>query len=360
MFICGNSHKVRRFVENMATSEFTDPMIQYLTSIMKAVTTLKNWSFQDIELCLTSPSYREELLQLPSIQEMPEVVDDLNSLQGIADRGTNNTTVNGILSRIRMLSNSKFLANMFYQPAKLDDNGKPILDFRKFMDNEPTGNPDFDKYGYCVTIQASYDSWQDYQSLILAFFEDKINFNVFSRIELPQEERKPVLKWIDEPHKVIKSVARYYKGSNVEFRKYRCKNLFTGHSIDQMGEAAKSLLEGGSQITSYKTESLADFEKFGHAFAPYDDAKELYASLAEKWEAVNKVRLPSGNNCPAFIAKMVAPPKKVKDRSARRQECAEIFGRPWKEVSKTIQEKKRMYQKLDVLREEEQQKSRRK
>ena len=38
-------------------------------------------------------------------------------------------------------------------------------------------------------------------------------------------------------------------------------------------------------------------------FDPYT-AEELYKSLPEKWEAVNKIRLPSGKDCPAFIAQM--------------------------------------------------------
>lgn len=336
------------FINGEATTEFSDLMRQFLVSATKAATTRKNWSFQDIDLVLVSPSFREELLNSAKIQNMPEVAEDLKRLQVMAEKGSASNTVDGIISRIRMLSNNKLLANMFYQPAKLNSRGKPILDFRKYMDNKPTGDPAFDKYGYVVTIQASYDAWQENQPLILGFFEDKINFNVFSRIELEQKDRVPVIKWIDEPHKVINSVAKYYKGSNVEFRKYRCKNLFTGHSIEQMGDAANSLLDGGAQITSYKTERLSELERFAHLFDPYTDAKELYAGLPDKWVAVNKVRLPSGANCPAFIARMMPPPKKVKDRSSRREDCSKQFGRPWKEVTKEILDRKLHYQKLDA------------
>ena len=170
---------------------------------------------------------------------------------------------------------------------------------------------------------------------------------MFSRVDTDQTNRRPVCKWIDEPHKVIRKVAKYYKGANVEFRKYRCKNVFTGHSIDQMGDAAKSLLDGGAQFTSYKTESLKDLERLAHVFAPYDDPKELYSSLPDKWEAVNKVRLPSGKDCPAFIAKMEAPPPFIRSREKRRQECALLFGRHWKEVRNGIQNKRLEYQAKD-------------
>lgn len=209
------------------------------------------------------------------------------------------------------------------------------------MDNEEGG------YGHVICIYAS-EVWDEHQATILGFMEDKINFNAFSRVDIPQNKRKPVLKWIDEPHKVIKRIEDRLAGTAVEFRKYRVKNLFTGHSIDQMGKAAKSLMDGGVQITSYKTESTDDLKRFSHQFAPYENEKELYASLPEKHVAINKVRLPSGKSFPAFIAEMVAPPKFVKDRSNVWQKSAEKYGRHWKEVKQMIQEKRSLYYEMDV------------
>jgi hypothetical protein len=233
------------------------------------------------------------------------------------------------------------MANMFYQDPKVTDEGKPVLDLRSIMDNPEGG------YGHTVVIQASYDAWQDNQATILGFFVDKINFNAFSRIDQEQENRKPILVWIDEPHKVIKSIEGRLAGTAVEFRKYRVKNLFTGHSIEQMGAAANSLMDGGAQITSYKTERLSELQRFSHIFKPYDNAKDLYESLPEKWKAINAVRLPSGKSCPAFLADMLPPPDFVKDRTAAWQESAEKYGRPWKEVRDDIQHKRQLYNELD-------------
>ena len=44
---------------------------------------------------------------------------------------------------------------------------------------------------------------------------------------------------------------------------------------------------------------------------------------------------------------MVAPPKEVKDRSYVWQDCAEKYGRHWKEVRASIQDKRSHYQELD-------------
>lgn len=331
------------FINSLSnTGEFTDRMQQYVTSCLRAISTKANWSFLDLELALTSPSYREELLKDEKVRAMPDVIRDLNTLQEKAISGKAESITGPIMNRVKILSGTQTMANLFFQEPMLDDKGNSVLDFRKLMDNKEGG-----RYGHVITIQASYDAWNDKQAILLGFLEDKINFNAFSRIDTPQKDRKPVLKWIDEPHKVIKNIEDRLSGTSVEFRKYRIKNLFTGHAIEQMGKAANALLHGGAQITSYKTEKLSEFERFSHQFKPYTDAKELYDNLPEKWKAVNSVRLPSGKPCPAFIADMVAPPKEIKDRSYIYELCAKKYGRPWKEVRDTIQAKRDLYLSKD-------------
>jgi hypothetical protein len=330
------------FINSLSnTGEFTDKMGQFVNSCMRAITFRKGWSFLDLELALTSPSFREELLELDAIRKEPDIVRDLEQLQKMALEGKTNTTIDGIVSRLKVLSSSKFMANLFYQPPKFNEDGTPLFDMRKLMDNQEGG------YGHVICIYAS-EIWDEHQATILGFMEDKINFNAFSRVDIPQSERKPVLKWIDEPHKVIKRLENKIAGTAVEFRKYRVKYLFTGHSIDQMGKAAKSLMDGGVQITSYKTESVEDLKRFKNQFAPYSDPDELYSSLPEKHVAINKIRLPSGENCPAFIAEMVKPPDFVKDRSHVWQQSAEKYGRHWKDVIKMIQDKRMKYYELDI------------
>lgn len=331
------------FINSLSkTGEFTDRMQQYVVSCMRAVTTRPHWSFLDLELALTSPAYRTELLARQEVRNMPDVVRDLGHLQTKAAEGKDGAIIDPIMSRIRTLSSTQFLANLFYQEPKRDTAGQPALDLRRIMDNPEGG------YGHVVCIQASHDAWQEHQATILGFFEDKINFNAFSRIDMNQVNRKPVLKWIDEPHKVIRAIEGKLAGTAVEFRKYRVKNLFTGHSIDQMGAAADALLDGGAQITSYKTKRLSELSRFAHSFAPYDDAKELYDALPEKWRAVNAVRLPSGKSCPAFIADMAPPPPPVKDRAYIWRQCSERYGRHWKTVRDSIQNKRAMYQEKDA------------
>jgi hypothetical protein len=329
------------FINKQSSGEFTDQMVQYVVSCMRAITTGNRWSFLDLELALTSPSYREQLVGRDEVQKMPDVVRDLLTLQDKAERGSLDSFIAPIISRLRVLSGTQFMTNLFFQEPKLEGSGKPVLDLRKIMDNPEGG------YGHVVCIQASFDAWQEAQSTILGFFNDKIDFNSFSRIEIDQDERKPCLKWIDEPHKIKHTIADNLEQTAVEFRKYRVKSLLTGHTIDQLGKAAHAVLAGGAQITSYKTEELKDLDRFAHAFAPYDDARSLYEMLPDKHVAVNKVRLPSGKDCPAFIAEMVAPPKEVKDRRYAWEVSAKKYGRPWKDVRDGIQLKRFIYAELD-------------
>lgn len=321
--------------------KFSDRMRQYITSALRAITTMKSWSFLDLELCLTSPVYREELLEKDEVKKQPDVVRDLLLLQDKTLEGKDRTIVDPIIARLRELSSTQFMTNLFFQLPKLDVNGEPVLNIRKIMDNPEGG------YGHIVLIKATSDAWQEAQAILLGFMEDKLNFNAFSRVDIPQSERKPVLKWLDEPHKVIKTIERQLSGTSVEFRKYRVKNLFTGHSIGQMGKATNALMDGGAQITSYKTERDTELKRFSHMFKPYDDEKILYDALSVQHTAINKVKLPSGKDCPAFIAEMMPPPKIVKDRDYMWTECSKRYGRPWKEVSNSINERRSSYQEKD-------------
>lgn len=323
------------------TGILSDRMEQYLISCMRAITTSAEWDFLDLELALTSPSYRQELLARPAVQQMADVVHDLGTLQDRAIDGKEGAILDPILARLKTLSSTQFIANLFMQPPKFGKNGQPALDLRHIMDNPEGG------YGHVVCIKASGDAWQAKQATILGFMLDKVNFNAFSRVDIPQDERKPCMVWIDEPHKIIRTIQKGLAGTSVEFRKYRVKNLFSAHSIDQMGAATDSLLDGGVQITSYKTERLSEFARYAHMFKPYDNPVEIYESLPDKWRAINTVRLPSGRTCPAFMADMAPPPKKVKDRSYAWQQSAERYGRPWKEVRDAMRRKREKYQILD-------------
>lgn len=69
------------YINSNATGELTDRMLQYITSAARAVFSDPSKSLLYVELCLRSPSYRQEILDNTRLNDMPEVKKDLEYLQ---------------------------------------------------------------------------------------------------------------------------------------------------------------------------------------------------------------------------------------------------------------------------------------
>lgn len=323
---------LRQLVSGMATSEFTNRMDRYLAAAARAAGSAP----LDIELALTSPAYREELLARPEIAEQLDIVADLQALQDKSRRGSDDISVDGILSRLRVLSADRFRTNLFYQEPT-----QP-LDFRKFADNPEGG------YGYCVTIYCDKTSYgPDGQEAILTYLLAKVLLEgAYSRVDIDPAARKPFVVLLDEPHRYIKGemAAKLGEDAAVELRKYRCKLVMFGHSRAQLGDLWEAFEAGGIQVTMYKSKNVKAFRDMAAVIAPLDP-EDAWSSLGQH-EAVVTRKLPSKREV-AFIAKMAAPPERVKDRSARREASLRQYGRPWKEVSHEIQERRMEYAQKD-------------
>lgn len=316
------------FINNLATEKFSEKMSYYLNAT-KAVLIKPEKGLIDMLLALTSPSYRDELMQEKFIQNQPEVYDTLNVLQQKSLSGTDMSTIEPILTRLNILIGNKFLANLFLQPPKLKNN-KPVLDFRKYMDNKEGG------YGYCVLIRIPKAEFTtDVVNIIASFIISKIWTAVLSRIDTPKNKRKPFVFVADEPHQYIKGSGNIYKEAGVESGKYRMKLVWLAHSLSQFGEFKTALTSGGAQYTAYKTKSYKEFKELENEFKEFN-IEELYQDLPKRWVAVNKIYLPKTDDVPTFIGDMLPPPRFVKDRSYRRLECSKEFGREFKDVSKYI------------------------
>lgn len=325
---------LRQFVAGMATSEFTDRMERYLSAAARGAGAAP----LDLELALTSPSYREELLSRPEIAEQQDIVADLTALQEKAKRGSESSTVEGILSRLRLLGADRFRANLFYQEPK------ETLDFRRYADNPEGG------YGYCVTIYCDKNSYgADGQEAILTYLFAKVLLEAgYSRVDIEPAARKPFVIELDEPHRFIKGdfATKLGEDAAVELRKYRVKLAMFGHSRSQIGKLWDAFESGGVQVTMYKSKNVQAFRDMAAVIAPLDP-EQAWASLGQH-EAVVTRKLPSKQEV-SFICKMAAPPAQVKDRSVRRETCARQFGRPWKEVRDEIQNRRAVYAAKDAV-----------
>lgn len=63
-------------------------------------------------------------------------------------------------------------------------------------------------------------------------------------------------------------------------------------SPGQLGDVWEAFGSGGSQIIAYKSENMNDYNRIAQQLSPYETGY-VYENLAEKWEAVCKIRLPN-------------------------------------------------------------------
>jgi len=333
------------FINQLASSEFSDRMEYFLTPVGKGVLTDPRRGLLDVVLALSSPVYREELLQDPVIQQQSEVVDVLRELQQKAIKGSDKTLVQPILDRLNLLAGKRTLANIFLQQEKLDPDGKPVLDFRRMMDEG----------GYFVGLRIpKAELGRDGVNRVASFLMAKIWLATLSRLDTAQSKRRPFYTIIDEPHNCLEGTGPLLDGEiGVEARKYRNKMIFLAHSAEQFGKYKAGIYAGGPFFNFFKTELQKTFIDHAEKLTPLE-ARRLYEQLPKRWVAACKMELPGTDSLPAFICHMTAPPKPVKDRSYRRAECSKQFGRHWKEVTEYIQGKRRITLQDEAWREERQ------
>lgn len=319
---------VAYFINTMANSEggegFSPRMDYYFQAAGRSVLGMPGHGMMDLILALSSSGYREQILE--RVKDQPEVYAALADLQARSGKkeDTSKSIVQPILERINRLCNQRQLANIFLQPPNEN------IDFRRWMDEG----------GHFVGIRVPKGVLgRDNVTRIVTFLVAKLWLATLTRADVPPEQRKP-FGWItDEPHNFIDGVGHLLDDLSVECRKYRMAPMWLGHGIKQFGEHFASLTSGGCKLSLFRTETLNDMKALGHMLAPYT-AEEAYQQLPKRWATINRVDLPNADDVPAFMAKTEPPPKRVKDRSYRRVECAQIYGRPWKEVVDYIMEKR--------------------
>ena len=331
------------FINQLASSEFSDRMEYFLSPVGKGVLTDPRRGLLDVVLALSSPVYREELLQDQTIQQQSEVVDVLRELQQKAVKGSDKTLVQPILDRLNLLAGKRTLVNIFLQQEKLGQDGKPVLDFRKMMDEG----------GYFVGLRIpKAELGKDGVNRVASFLMAKIWLATLSRLDTPQSKRRPFYTIIDEPHNCLEGTGPLLDGEiGVEARKYRNKMIFLAHSAEQFGKYKAGIYAGGPFFNFFKTEFQKTFIDHAEKLTPLE-ARKLYEQLPKRWVAACKMELPSADSLPAFICHMTAPPRPVKDRSYRRSQCSEYFGRHWKEVTDYIQGKRKITLRDEAWREE--------
>jgi hypothetical protein len=336
------ANKVSEFFLNFIdklTEDMGDPFSQRMRNIAKSAgrATLINPSngLMDMVAVLRDADYRHHIMSLIK-DSQPGVYRVLASL----DKTNKDNSLDGIADRIAVLSGDITLSNLFLQPPKLTEDGKPLLDYRTFMDNDAGG------YGYFVGIRIPRHLEDAIPKLAFFQFAKVWLCTKSGEADIPDKEQgHPFVFIVDEPHVVAREGRELFEQASVEARKYRCKLSWLMHSPTQFdgrrslgNRHAPSVLEqvlsGGLNITGYKTEKIPDYRTFAAQFAPFTD-EEIYNSLQPRDHAINKLSLDT--NSTPFIADMPHGRVFVKDRSYRRAECSAMYGRPWRKVVEMIE-----------------------
>jgi hypothetical protein len=140
----------------------------------------------------------------------------------------------------------------------------------------------------------------------------------------------------DEPHQ-FPSIAAKAEEQWVEARKWRLALTWCFHSWSYLSRDLVDIMKaGGPQYLLYQT-SKDTWETLAEEIAPYtvEDALRI-----PQYHAI--VRMSCRGPVEPFVARMSAPPAKVKDRGHVRQMCKGKYGRPLGQVRDLIYRRERL------------------
>jgi len=314
------SAQLVNFVQQLG-HESTPRMESYLTAAGKAVLGNPQNGLLEVILALTSAEYRERILSdgVANIQ----VADTLRALHD-AGEGMQQQIVGPILNRLNLLLGNEAMANCLLQ------RGNPEIDFRKWLDGDKNGP-------YFIGLRVPKDELLDTATdRLVTFLIAKVWLSVLSRYDQPEEQRRPAVMVMDEPHQFMSS-KELWSDMVREARKWRLKLYWSAHNFRDFRALGKTMKDAGCQYSVFRT-SKETYHDLAEELLPF--TLEDLIRIPDRFYAVNKVVLPGSPNTPAFLAKMVPPPARMKDRAHRRVECSRKYGRHIEEVEVDIQRRR--------------------
>lgn len=310
------------FVERLG-HDSTPRMESYLTAAGKAVLGRPENGLLDVILALTSAEYRGQLLAAGIANH--QAADTLRSLHDTGD-GMQQQIVGPILNRLNLLLGNETMANCLLQ------RGNPAIDFRRWLDGDDQGP-------YFIGLRVPKDELLDTATdRLVTFLIAKVWLSVLSRYDQPEEQRRPAVMVMDEPHQFMSS-KELWSDMVREARKWRLKLYWSAHNFRDFRSLGKTMKDAGCQYSVFRT-SKETYSDLAEELLPF--ALEDLIRIPDRYYAVNKVVLPGSPNTPAFLAKMEPPPGLVLDRASRRKECSKQYGRHIDDVEQDIQHRKRM------------------
>jgi hypothetical protein len=309
----------------------------YLELAAKTVFSVPNTTLLDIPMVLKSKEHRSRLLAKIDDPGLKELWMDYETLTEPQRR----EFYRPVLFRLNTIMGDQALKNIICQPAKLDYNGQPIINFRKWMDE-----------GYLVLIKAKKTSFGE-QGLndLMAFITAKVWLTALTRDE--DKEYTPCLYILDEPQQYLEGSATHFSEMFTESRKWRLKMMFLFHSWVQLKTTDKDLarlLKAALchwHIYSTSEEELKEMKAY---IRPYTVEEAL--GVKRHW-AINHIRV--DGDYYTFTSRMMPPPSKRLPRYDHGDialEHSKKFGNWYEDVENQLMDKERslLYAMVDDKR----------
>lgn len=311
------------FISRLSSNDTTDRMQRYLSAAGKAELDNVQASLLEPILLLSSKAYREKRLE---IIKNPRIYDTIKSLHDLSD-GARNQIIQPILDRLEMLLSNEFMANCILQRQKLDPKGNPLINFRKWLDGDEKGP-------YFIGLRVPKETLLDIATdRIVTFLVSKIWLSILSRYDTEEKDRKPCCFIMDEPHQFMTSLS-LWDDMVREARKWRLKLVWLAHNFRDFKGVSKTFKDAGVQYSVYHS-SKETYQDLLEELAPFE--LEELLNIPDRFYAVNKISVPGCNKTtPAFLAKMIAPPKPLKNRVSLRLKCSKKYGENIEVVEQNI------------------------
>lgn len=171
----------------------------------------------------------------------PRTKNKLESFWNATSESDRQAIIRPIQTRISMLMDEERIADHTLQPDRTDENGKPLISFRKWADG--------DKFPYFVGIRIPKDFFLETGTDALATFViSKLWLAILSRYDIPKDQRRPCVFIQDEPHQ-FPSALELYRSVVRESRKWRLKLMWLGHTLEDFKDIIEQVRAAGCQYS---------------------------------------------------------------------------------------------------------------
>jgi hypothetical protein len=301
----------------------------WVENAVKAVFVTPDATLQDVENMISNAGYRAKII--PTIED-PELRADWENFHDRYTKEDRATIYDEAFRRLAPVMRKKALKNFILQKPKKDEAGDYLFDIRRWMDE-----------GCMVLVRANETLGENIQTALVSFLIAKFNLAIISREDIiDEDDRKPCFLLLDEPDHYIKGSERW-RNMLTRYRKYRCGLVFMFHGWEQLKKTdrdlPKMIRKAGPHYLIFQTDE-DNLEELKSVIQPEFKIADIAKGMPKQHLIVKlKMYSDKGEATPAFMAKAIDMAENRYPKFPNNDlfpKCAELLGRPKKEVMEEI------------------------